>query len=950
MALIVDDKSIVKLKTRNTFLTKTCEQFKLKGLNAAAAEERARAMELRLYRGSSGSESYKQAALTIFKMLKPGTLSLLGAEVVLSPGSPFIAAAVKAAASSSAPPEPGSASPPIPAAIVPAAVASQPQPQLGQVPASPALLPTPPPPGADARTAPPVVAMKPLGHVLHLLLRGTLCGGSPLRLLRGTDTQVLRAIYCLVREGWRDAISTDYAAIPGYTSLGQLPAKLSGGAVWPTPDWDDPASLIQVNMMPIIMCPYTGKQSLPERLHKYWPLLMAVFQMHMVMKGERGGRVKFGDEGRMGYLTLHETEVKVGCSQRRAGLHTESPGICRDPGSLHAGNVLGWGCGSRWHGPSTLKGGIYMASTVGKSTGVWNCSVVDPEAIGPGGDVEHLRYWIEKKHEKGTREVVRTPGAGELVWMHDRVPHASLPLGEEDDNPHEIVTGADGQPVVRRQFFRLVAGEVSVWYDAHSSRNPVEGMQAQAEIIYGDKFAPPLKQAEVEAGQSGGARKNIGCGLSVLGPCHGLPSGGPMFADAADAERVCRLRLARDEALHGAASGEAARCMRNLGIVLTSRSYEEALEQCERALAIYEAAEDEGGVAMLCADMGKVYQSWGQYPQALAAYGRVVTLRAACTGDPILANILKHMGAIYESRAHSQWPRHTGDGVKALEHYEKALAIWAQNAILGDIVDAVSIHYDPKMKVTVVEEDQEFIDDYYALEDDEENDLQDRLHPWLLRLELNLKALRERHLWDAGQIVPCLIDAPENGGLGLDEFFECIATLPNSPNQVVRIRPRRVDKSIDMSEEDDADMRAYLTKIADLLLQKLELGGIPGFQACFMDRDCFGKVHALKGWLRTNCTSQASRVTSQTLVEPLLADAGGATSAKRARITESAIKGILNRRRNGPDYEYKVRWTRMDQPDSWVPTAHVPEAHARRFKRRRTQRHERRRAQHNERK
>jgi hypothetical protein len=78
MALVVvDDKSIVKIKTRNILLTKTCEQLKLKGLDAAAAEERARAMELRLYRGSSGSESYKHDALTLFKALKSRTLEQL---------------------------------------------------------------------------------------------------------------------------------------------------------------------------------------------------------------------------------------------------------------------------------------------------------------------------------------------------------------------------------------------------------------------------------------------------------------------------------------------------------------------------------------------------------------------------------------------------------------------------------------------------------------------------------------------------------------------------------------------------------------------------------------------------------------------------------------------------------------------------------------------------------
>ena len=40
--------------------------------------------------------------------------------------------------------------------------------------------------------------------------------------------------------------------------------------------------------------------------------------------------------------------------------------------------------------------------------------------------------------------------------------------------------------------------------------------------------------------------------------------------------------------------------------------------------------------------------------------------------------------------------------------------------ILADVVDSMTIHYDPVMLKSVVEEDQNIIDDYYGLEDDDE--------------------------------------------------------------------------------------------------------------------------------------------------------------------------------------------------------------------------------------
>jgi hypothetical protein len=69
---------------------------------------------------------------------------------------------------------------------------------------------------------------------------------------------------------------------------------------------------------------------------------------------------------------------------------------------------------------------------------------------------------------------------------------------------------------------------------------------------------------------------------------------------------------------------------------------------------------------------------------------------------------------------------------------------------------------------------------------------------------------------------------------GLDEFLECVASPANHPYPVVRIRPKRSEKGDDDDEEED--MQAYLKKICDLLLKKLELGGIPGIKKCTMDK------------------------------------------------------------------------------------------------------------------
>ena len=110
------------------------------------------------------------------------------------------------------------------------------------------------------------------------------------------------------------------------------------------------------------------------------------------------------DLGKVYYLTVQESSVEAGQSQRRPGLHVDRPGQLKiRPESAWAG--LGRGCnhsyvGHGWgrgcaHMAGTVQvergygnsyeeeerlvtfGGIYMASSVNNSSKVWNCGVAE---------------------------------------------------------------------------------------------------------------------------------------------------------------------------------------------------------------------------------------------------------------------------------------------------------------------------------------------------------------------------------------------------------------------------------------------------------------------------------------------------------------------------------------------------------------------------------------------
>jgi hypothetical protein len=230
-----------------------------------------------------------------------------------------------------------------------------------------------------------------------------------------------------------------------------------------------------VNMMPFQINQIDG---LPSLLAPYIPIIRQCLRF-CLQKGED-----------IGYLTIDERQTEPGASQRRPGLHVESPGLLPIAGGelsdidgevqLRNGNYIPaaehrWGRGLMMR-QEKATGGIFMASNVANTTAVWNCQIHNEGGafVGPHGDIERLRSLLGPPSH--------LLEAGELVWMTDHTPHESLPV--------PAVTAADGTVTVpHRQYFRLVLGEVSAWYADHSTLCERGVMPpSSVRIIRGDKF------------------------------------------------------------------------------------------------------------------------------------------------------------------------------------------------------------------------------------------------------------------------------------------------------------------------------------------------------------------------------------------------------------------------------------------------------------------------------
>ncbi len=309
-----------------------------------------------------------------------------------------------------------------------------------------------------------------LNPVARAILQGLYDKESPLHKLLGLH-YILKAIWKNVVEHWKARIKKPdhYYLGKGINSkksnVGFVKVLTSGPRhVYMKEDlvveFPKPTD-ININMMPFLMGRRFKETKLPRNLRHYWDDII----QHCILDGERG---------KIGYLTIHESYVDEGASQRRPGIHTESPGVVmlKDSKGTVIFQYMSWGgVGPAFIRDFDLGGGIFMASNVENSCKVWNCQIQRPEVdsldiVSKDYGIEHLREFLPADSEMMV--------ANHVYWITDRTPHESLPLTKG----------------TYRQFFRLVTSLVGVWFEDDSTKNPngVVPDPKLTRIVKGSKF------------------------------------------------------------------------------------------------------------------------------------------------------------------------------------------------------------------------------------------------------------------------------------------------------------------------------------------------------------------------------------------------------------------------------------------------------------------------------
>ncbi|QDZ21005.1 DNA-directed RNA polymerase II [Chloropicon primus] len=134
---------------------------------------------------------------------------------------------------------------------------------------------------------------------------------------------------------------------------------------------------------------------------------------------------------------------------------------------------------------------------------------------------------------------------------------------------------------------------------------------------------------------------------------------------------------------------------------------------------------------------------------------------------------------------------------------------------LHHVTKATEIHYDPDVKDTYIEEDQEFVRAYFEMPDEDIEE--SRLSPWVLRIELNREMMVDKNL--------TMSEVAERITSEFSDDLTCIFSDDNADKLILRIRI--LNEEMAGGEDYAADDDQFLRKIEVHLLNKLILQGVP---------------------------------------------------------------------------------------------------------------------------
>lgn len=146
-----------------------------------------------------------------------------------------------------------------------------------------------------------------------------------------------------------------------------------------------------------------------------------------------------------------------------------------------------------------------------------------------------------------------------------------------------------------------------------------------------------------------------------------------------------------------------------------------------------------------------------------------------------------------------------------------------EHTTLKNVTSATEIFYDPDPRSTVIEEDYDTVEAYFAIPDEKVEETIENQSPWLLRLELDRAKMLDKQL--------TMAQVAEKISQNFGEDLFVIWSDDTADKLIIRCRVIRDPK---LEEEGDHEEDQILKRVEAHMLETISLRGIPGITRVFM--------------------------------------------------------------------------------------------------------------------
>ncbi|KAF2668452.1 RNA polymerase II largest subunit [Microthyrium microscopicum] len=173
----------------------------------------------------------------------------------------------------------------------------------------------------------------------------------------------------------------------------------------------------------------------------------------------------------------------------------------------------------------------------------------------------------------------------------------------------------------------------------------------------------------------------------------------------------------------------------------------------------------------------------------------------------------------------------------------KKLRSTVEHTSLRSVTESSEIWYDPDVKQTVIEADEDMVESYWVVPDEKDEQTIEQQGKWVLRILLG-----RRKLLDKGLTVSDVATKLK------EEFGGSMAIIfsdNNADEQVIRIRLISEDGKKQEDDEDD-ESDSMLIKVEEHLMSETTIRGIPDVSRAFIEKhnivrtDASGQIHDTK--------------------------------------------------------------------------------------------------------